>query len=788
VDFGGSTLQKSASFPNAHLLQANAKNLIIRNIILDGNRGPDDVQTLSITGGTPVSGNVTLTFGGATTSSIPYNANAQQVQAALAALSGATPALTWQNVQVTGGPWPTTAMTVKFISNNGSTAQSLIALATNTFDTGTVTITHTTTGSNNNQILTSYLLNFTTSASETICDNVQANNNRAIGFRNAGGIVSLYRCKADNNNASAAGNGAGNTNGIGFYTDTGGTSRLYDCTASNNAYRGYLWTGGTNGEGNIVSNCRGHRNTYSGMLIGAGTGTVISYYDFDAGAAPFEMAGVSDWETGIVVAEKAGFTSTLPSATSITITGCTRCKFGTLISRAQNGYGVVIGPNPDFSSNPSTYNQFGTIMVDGFGSSNTSDPAVNLNGGSQFNTISTIIASNVSIAVSIGEGFYPYNTENNVINNLLVNNTYYPAVYVVGGFNNRINNAVLRNVGKSSAVSAGNPVGPGGSGSVARRSGLFSFVSLNTTGNVSGSSLTNLDNWNGFTQGMPVKITGAGPASADLYTTIASLTDTTITLTDAASTLANGTPVQGQATTCNTSNGSNQLTSVATTTRFTIDMPVRVAGAGPGGSELISKITNIAGTTFTIADNVSATLTATQLTGVISANNIIGNVEHTNSGTATYTVKTNGIGTPQTIANIEEVLYCDAASLGNQVQNVSHVDTATGIAEDHATVVSDNRVFFGQKDYRTVTTTYAIIPTDNIILADATSAGFTVTLPSAIGLAGAKFTIKRINSNANNVTIATTSAQTIDGATTQVLTMPFSSFDLVGDGTNWQII
>jgi hypothetical protein len=87
----------------------------------------------------------------------------------------------------------------------------------------------------------------------------------------------------------------------------------------------------------------------------------------------------------------------------------------------------------------------------------------------------------------------------------------------------------------------------------------------------------------------------------------------------------------------------------------------------------------------------------------------------------------------------------------------------------------------------TKTTTYSITTGDSIILADATTAAFTVTLPSATTRTGAYFTVKKTNSNANAVTVATTSSQTIDGVTTFTLSNQYDTITVVSDGANWMI-
>lgn len=87
---------------------------------------------------------------------------------------------------------------------------------------------------------------------------------------------------------------------------------------------------------------------------------------------------------------------------------------------------------------------------------------------------------------------------------------------------------------------------------------------------------------------------------------------------------------------------------------------------------------------------------------------------------------------------------------------------------------------------RSVTTTYAISDLDNLILADSSSAAFTVTLPDSTGLLGRHYTV--INTGTKIVTIATTSPQTINGGTTFALPAQYFSVTLYSDGTNWLAI
>jgi hypothetical protein len=86
------------------------------------------------------------------------------------------------------------------------------------------------------------------------------------------------------------------------------------------------------------------------------------------------------------------------------------------------------------------------------------------------------------------------------------------------------------------------------------------------------------------------------------------------------------------------------------------------------------------------------------------------------------------------------------------------------------------------------TTTYTLTATDEVVYADATSGAFTVSLPTAGSRGGQTYTIKRANAGANNVTVGTTSSQTIDGSTTYVLSAQYKYVTVVSNGSNWLII
>jgi hypothetical protein len=82
----------------------------------------------------------------------------------------------------------------------------------------------------------------------------------------------------------------------------------------------------------------------------------------------------------------------------------------------------------------------------------------------------------------------------------------------------------------------------------------------------------------------------------------------------------------------------------------------------------------------------------------------------------------------------------------------------------------------------TPTTAGATANTDYVYFVSGTT---TITLPTAVGNTNL-YTIK--NTGVNTVTIATTSAQTIDGSSSASLPVANTSLDLISDGSNWNVV
>ncbi|AEW01248.1 hypothetical protein A4D02_35690 [Niastella koreensis] len=90
---------------------------------------------------------------------------------------------------------------------------------------------------------------------------------------------------------------------------------------------------------------------------------------------------------------------------------------------------------------------------------------------------------------------------------------------------------------------------------------------------------------------------------------------------------------------------------------------------------------------------------------------------------------------------------------------------------------------------KSVNTTYTASATDNTILANTTTAAFTITLPSPTNIAGRIYTIKKVGSGGidKELTITPTSG-TIDGGSSYVIYNDWTYVTLQTDGTDWYII
>jgi len=148
------------------------------------------------------------------------------------------------------------------------------------------------------------------------------------------------------------------------------------------------------------------------------------------------------------------------------------------------------------------------------------------------------------------------------------------------------------------------------------------------------------------------------------------------------------------------------------------------------------------------------------------------------------------------------------------VQTLDHADLANISSDDHHTKYTDAEAVSAVNSETTLTvdisgdadtvdglnaTDIARIYTNvstqtgtytasegDLVLADTSGGGFTVTLPAASS--ETVVTVKKTDSSTNTVTVATPGAETIDGQTTIDISSQYSSRDFVSDGTDYYMV
>jgi hypothetical protein len=88
----------------------------------------------------------------------------------------------------------------------------------------------------------------------------------------------------------------------------------------------------------------------------------------------------------------------------------------------------------------------------------------------------------------------------------------------------------------------------------------------------------------------------------------------------------------------------------------------------------------------------------------------------------------------------------------------------------------------------TKTAAYTLTAADDTVLASAGGGAFTLTLPTAVGIAGRTYTVVKTDSSANAVTLDGNGAETINGAATYALSTQYARVTVRSDGAGWIIV
>lgn len=90
--------------------------------------------------------------------------------------------------------------------------------------------------------------------------------------------------------------------------------------------------------------------------------------------------------------------------------------------------------------------------------------------------------------------------------------------------------------------------------------------------------------------------------------------------------------------------------------------------------------------------------------------------------------------------------------------------------------------------HRSVSAATTLKDSDDLLLCDTTSAGFTVTLPPADLHRGRRFTVKKVSSDGNTLTLDGDGSELIDGVATKTWTAQYGSRTVYCDGTGWHVV
>jgi len=195
------------------------------------------------------------------------------------------------------------------------------------------------------------------------------------------------------------------------------------------------------------------------------------------------------------------------------------------------------------------------------------------------------------------------------------------------------------------------------------------------------------------------------------------------------------------------------------------------------------------GTVTNIATGTGLTGGPITTTGTISlANTAVTAASYGNATTvATFTVDAQGRLTAAanvTIGSLpNSALANSTATLGNATITLGSTTSTVGnLTLSNATV---NGAAFA---YIAKTAGYTVTATDYTVAANASTGALSITLPTSVGITGKVYVVKKMDSTANVVTVATTSSQTIDGATTRALSLQYDAIMVQADGANWIVI
>ena len=239
---------------------------------------------------------------------------------------------------------------------------------------------------------------------------------------------------------------------------------------------------------------------------------------------------------------------------------------------------------------------------------------------------------------------------------------------------------------------------------------------------------------------------------------------------------------------------------------FTVDAQGRLTAAANSSISIsVTQVANAVPDTRTVSTGTGLTgggSLAANLTLSVTANSTQQLVGVQNNGVAVATRQiinfVPGLGMTLTgaddsangRANVTIALSNNSIVLGNTTLSLANTTTSVGnLTLTNVTITSGTiSGITVTSNLVTKTANYTAASGDETILGNASAGSFSITLPTSVGIGGKIYIVKKIDSTANTVTIATTSSQTIDGNTSKVISYQYDGYQLQSDGANWFVI
>jgi len=205
-----------------------------------------------------------------------------------------------------------------------------------------------------------------------------------------------------------------------------------------------------------------------------------------------------------------------------------------------------------------------------------------------------------------------------------------------------------------------------------------------------------------------------------------------------------------------------------------------LSGGGGGGSN--GTVTNVATGTGLTGGPITSTGTISLANTAVTAGSY-GNATTVGSFTGDAQGRLTAASNVTISGLPNSALTNSTATLGNATITLG--STTSSVGNLTVTNVTITGAAFA---YVAKTAGYTVTATDYTVAANASTGALSITLPTSVGITGKVYVIKKMDSTANVVTVATTSSQTIDGATTRALSLQYDAISVQADGANWIVI